>query len=279
MTALLLFLVGCRQPAETYHKAIDKLQITSELTEVEMIAGQCSQAINNFITTDEVYSSYQEKMNHLNYQKISSDIHKMKELLAGLQKDINQLKPTEDNLIVANKGLIAALAGYQTLIKKMESAFIISCDLDQDYYEVQTLNKQILELSFSGEPASDDYKMALSEFLTKNKDILNFIDLAEVEGLFNTDSIDQKQLEELISDAKLCNEKFKLIHTYNKTDQETHELIIKMYDNIINMYVYVLDNKPTIEWMNGYASFSDYYKEQKEEIQSQLTIWQEVLEQ
>lgn len=277
MALFITLLVGCHQPTETYHKAVERLQITSKLTTLENKTEKLSRSLNSYITTEEYYLNYQEKIEDLNYQQIIIDIQELKGLLNELQSDSQQLEFFDRIVVEADENLKLALSNYSILISNMESAFIITNDLDQIFYDIQSLNKQVFELSFSGKPTSNQYKDALSEFLVSNKEILEILDLEKAEKLIKTTAIDANQLETIITNANLCNEKLLSITTYNETDEVTHKLIIQIYEQIINMFIYVLENKETIEWMNKHISLVTYYEEQNEVIANYLILWKESL--
>lgn len=265
VAVLLMVLVGCHQP-ENYAKNIQKLKINSRLTDLEAQINDFSQALEanlNDITN--------EQINH----DIINELDAIKTLFAQINNDCESLDPKDEHLIEANRNLKEALVNYEALINNMALLYNVTYDLDQYIDEIQMLNQQLFEVSFSGEPASEQYKEALGEFMNSNT--IELMDISNVEALLRGTSINKEQLNNYLSNASISKDNLMLITTYNKSDEMIHTLIITIYDQIIEMFNYVLDNIEFIEWMNGYHSFGDYYQEQTKIINEYLSKWQSVL--
>jgi len=265
VAVLLMVLVGCHQP-ENYAKNIEKLKITSRLTDLEA-------QINDFSQTLEAY------LNDITNEQVNNDIinelDAIKTLFAEINRDCESLDPKDEHLIDANRNLKEALVNYETLINNMASLYNVTYDLDRYIDEIQTLNQQLFDVSFSGEPASEQYKEALGEFMNSNT--LELMYVSNVEALLRGTSINKEQLKTYLSNASISKDNLMLITTYNKSDEKIHHLIITIYEKIIEMFNYVLENIEIIEWINGYHSFDDYYQEQTKIINEYLSKWQSVL--
>lgn len=271
MAVILIVLVGCHQPTESYIKTIEKLQITSKLAILETQTNDFSQRLDNYIRAN----SSDQMSGQLNNEQMFNDLNAIKKLFAEIQTDSEKLNPKDEDLMEADGNLKLALVNYEVLINRIELVLKATSDLDQFFYEIQDLNKHLFEEFFSGEPVSEPFKEALSEFVNSNIVTLELMDISYVEALLSDTSIKIEQLEIYISNANLCKDNLMLMTTYNKSDEVILDLIVAICQQIIEMFSYVSDNIELIEWMNEYDSFIDYYEEQNKVINEYIGKWQE----
>jgi len=276
---LMVLLAGCYQPIKNYKQDIHKIAIPNSLEEMEVLSSECTQRLNDIIldSSSQQFSDFNEKLEFLGYHDLETSINNLKDLLQKTLLSCEELKIT-DQYIAIHQMLLDILSKYKEEIYYLDEVAKANKDILKMHYDVQSFNDQILEVTLSGKPTSIEYKTALEDFVKANHDLLKLFDNEYAKAVLSGASLDEKSMIVSIKEARDLIEDLRLIQTFNHTDGIIHNLLIQMYERILDMYDYTLNHKEIIEWSNQYKSFSDYAEVQKQSITRDMKEWEKAID-
>lgn len=267
---LTVLLVGCQQPIKDYKKFAKEMSLPHTLNEIEKLSSECAQKLDEFILNST--NGNNEELE--GYSELDSCIISLKELVDNTMIKCENIEIIDQNVIETHQILLDALLKYEEEIIYLEEVTLANKDINDMQLDIQKLNDKILEVTVSGNPTSIEYKHGLEEFVEMNHETLKLFDVEHAKDVLGTFSLDEQFIINSVENARQTIETLKQVKTYNITDVTIHNLLIQMYERILDMYDYTIEHYEIIEWSNQYETFSEYIELQQQGIAKDINKWQ-----
>ncbi len=265
MFLLVLLLGGC-SPQDAYLNEVEAIYLPAKLENIETgFQNMCIQ-INKWLLTKEAIPS-----------ELSNNMSTLKQETYSLDEGIRSIVTSEEELATAHLSLIEAINAYTEMFKNVDELIKHVENMNTLEAMVEHTEKQILDVILSGDPTSIEYNQGLSDFAKEHNGELVLFNLQRAQELLSAKKLDQVLIEDAIKGSKQTILKMQDLETFSETDKKVNGLLMLMYEQILDMYVYALSNQKFIEWTNGYEDFDAYAKEEEQRIKNHLQVWRGVV--
>lgn len=265
LLVLIFTFAGCQKPIDAYKKTVNDLSLPSKLKDIKATG-------RDIITqTDKLIS--QDIIEQQSYDDLSNKIIDYKNNITDLQTQIDNINHSDEDITNTHNMLVSALEGYIQIGDQAQNVLTLDKSLDDDYKKVGDTNQELMDIALSGNPTSLEYNQELNDFMNNNIDDLKLFDLETAKELLSAKDIDIDYINSFISKSGDLFTQFQGIKTYNDTDERVKNLLIQMYEQILDMYNIVINNKDLIEWSNSYSTFSEGVNEDVKENEDNITNW------